>query len=529
MRNLDLAGRSTVHALNGMAATSHPLATGVALDILKAGGNAVDAAVAACAVQCVVEPQSTAIGGDCFALISRDGGAPVGFNGSGRAPKAATPEWYRDQGIAEIEQHSPHAVTVPGAIDAWARLLDDHGTLGLGAVLQPAIGYARDGYPLPERVARDWAGSVALLSRDPNAARIFLPGGKPPDLGEVHRQPELAETLTVIAEGGRDAFYGGWVAEDLVAHLHALGGLHTLEDFAEAQGEYVTPISTDYRGHRVYEIPPNGQGVAALILLNILSGFDLAGLDPLSPMRLHLEIEAARLAYQDRNTFVADPAQADVPVAHLLSDDHAAELRGAIDPTRAMAALPTPSLPVHQDTVYLCVVDKDRTAVSFINSVFHSFGSGIVGPKTGVTLQNRGQGFVLDPGHPNCIAPGKRPLHTIIPAMLGKDGRVVMPFGVMGGHYQAQGHAHLLTNLIDFGMSVQEAIDLPRVFSPPPGPVEVESGVPEATVAALEKMGHRTCPPAKPIGGAQAIRIDWDRGVLSAGSEPRKDGCALGY
>ncbi len=420
-------------------------------------------------------------------------------------------------------------MTVPGAVDAWARLVEDHGVKALGELLQPAIGYARDGYPVLERVAYDWRLAAELISKDRTARRVFLPGGAPPAIGSVHRQPELAETLAVIAERGREGFYDGPVAEDMVTYLQGLGGLHTLEDFAAAEGEYVTPISTDYRGHRVYECPPNGQGVAALVALNVLSGFDLAQHEPLSAGRLHLEIEAARLAYQDRNCFVADPAKSEVPVDWLLSEAHAAELRAAISPDRAMGALPPPRGPAHKDTVYLCVVDRDGTAVSFINSLFHSFGSGLVSPRSGVVLQNRGEAFVVDPAHPNCIAPGKRPMHTIIPGMLERDGRVVMPFGVMGGQYQAMGHAHFLTNLIDFGLDVQEAIDLARVYAPPQGPVEVESGIPEGSVEDRRDMGHATTGPDKPIGGAQANMIDWQSGVLTGGSDPRKDGCALGY
>ena len=530
MRNLELPGRSNVHSLNGMAATSHPLATLTAVEMLKAGGNAVDAAVAACAVQCVVEPQSTGIGGDCFALIAPGGTEEiVAYNGSGRAPAAARAQWFDGEGIATIAEESPHSVTVPGAIDAWDRLLSDHGTMGLGRVLQPAIGFARDGYVIHERIHRDWAAVEPLLQGDPTARRIFLPDGRPPAIGQVHRQPELAETLALIAEKGRDAFYQGPVAEDIVGHLNSLGGLHTLEDFAGARGEYVTPIKTDYRGHTVYECPPNGQGLIALVLLNVLAGMDLARHGPLSAERLHLEIEAIRLAYQDRNAFLADPAQADVPVDHLLSDRHAETLRAAIDPERALAELPPSRLPAHADTVYLTVVDRDRTAVSFINSLYHSFGSGLVGPKSGVMLHNRGSAFVVDPDHPNCIAPGKRPMHTIIPGMLAKDGRAVMPFGVMGGHYQAAGHAHLLSNLLDYGLDLQEAIDLPRVFAEPEGPVQVESGVPADAVEGLKRRGHKIGAPDRPIGGAQAIRIDWESGVLTGASEPRKDGCALGY
>jgi gamma-glutamyltranspeptidase/glutathione hydrolase len=530
MRNLELPGRSPVRALNGMAATSHPLATMTALRVLQDGGNAMDAAVAACAVQCVVEPQSTGIGGDCFVLYAPKGRDEViAFNGSGRAPAAAGEGWFAERGITAIDEFSPHAVTVPGAVDAWARLAADHGSRSLGELLQPAIGFARDGYPINERVALDWAGVTEVLGRDQTARRIFLPGGRSPAVGSVHRQPELAETLAMIAEQGREGFYEGAIAEDIVGYLQGLGGLHTLDDFAEATGEYVTPIKTDYRGHRVYECPPNGQGVTALIMLNILSGFDLGRLDPLSAERLHLEIEATRLAYQDRNSFVADPGQAEVPVEWLLSEGHAAELRGAIREDRALTELPPTALPAHADTVYLCVVDRERNAVSFINSLFHSFGSGLVSPNTGVTLHNRGSSFLIEPGHPNCIAPRKRPLHTIIPGMLAKDGRVAMPFGVMGGHYQAVGHSHFLTNVIDFGLDVQSAIDQPRAFAEPEGPVAVEGGVPPGCVERLRALGHETCAAEKPIGGGQAIRIDWENGVLTGGSDPRKDGCALGY
>ncbi len=530
MRNLELPGRSPVRSLNGMAATSHPLATATALAVLRDGGNAMDAAVAACAVQCVVEPQSTGIGGDCFVLYAPRGGDEiVAFNGSGRAPAAADAAWYKEHGIETIAQQSPHAVTIPGAVDAWARLLDDHGSRELGVLLQPAIAYARDGYPIHDRVAADWAGTHDLLRRDVTAARIFLPGGAPPRAGDVHTQPALADTLERIAVHGRDGFYGGPVVKDMVAYLRGLGGLHTIEDFATAHGEYVTPIKTTYAGHDIYECPPNGQGLAALEMLNILSGAFTGMDDPLSAERLHLEVEAARLAYRDRDALIADPAQADVPVEELLSAEHAARLRGAIRPDRAMADLPPSLFPVHADTVYLCVVDRDRNAVSFINSLFHSFGSGLVSPKSGVVLQSRGHSFNTDPVHPNCIAPGKRPMHTIIPGMAVRDGRAVMPFGVMGGQYQAMGHAHFLSNLFDFDLDLQAAIDLPRVYAPPAGPVEVESGVPADSLEGLKARGHAIARSVKPIGGAQAIAIDWQTGTLTGASDPRKDGCALGY
>jgi gamma-glutamyltranspeptidase/glutathione hydrolase len=532
MRELDRPGRSTVYAANGMAATSHPLSTAAAIGVLRDGGNAMDAAVAACAVQCVVEPHSTGIGGDCFCLYSPKGEGVIAFDGSGRAPAAATADWYLNRGIGWIEQQTPHAVTVPGAIDAWSRLLADHGTRTLGDALQPAIRYAVDGFPVHHRQHHDWVHCEAALARDAAAAEYYLRNGRAPAIGTLVRLPRLAESLEAIAEKGRAGFYEGWVAEDIVDYLRGMGGLHTLEDFAAARGDYVAPVRTAYRGYDVYECPPPGQGVVALAMLNILEGFDLASLSPLSAERLHLEIEAARIAFRDRNAVLADPAVANVPVADWLSDGYAASQRARIRTDRRLDPLPPTGLPRHGDTVYLTVVDRERNAVSLINSVFSSFGSCLVTPKSGVVLQNRGQGFVIDPGHPNCIAPGKRPMHTIIPGMLAKDGKAQMPFGVMGGHYQPVGHVHLLTNLLDYGMDLQEAVDLARVF---PDPFETEewvlaeSGVPDAALAGLQRLGHRLYRSDSPIGGAQAIWIDWEEGVLRGASEPRKDGMAIGY
>ncbi|WP_407526005.1 gamma-glutamyltransferase [Methylobacterium oryzisoli] len=530
MRDFERPGRSVVTARNGMVATSHPASSLAAVDVLRAGGNALDAAVAACAVQCVVEPGSTGIGGDCFALISPDGtDRIIAYDGSGRAPAAASAESLRGQGLGDIPRQSPHAVTVPGAVEAWARLLADHGTRGLGEVLQPAIALAEEGYAIAPRAAADWAKQEALLRADPDAARVFLPGGRLPQAGEVHRQPELGATLRAIAEAGPEAFYAGPIAEDIVGKLRSLGGSHTLADFAAAQGCYRTPIRTSFRGHDVYECPPGGQGVVALMILNILSGFEGCG-DPLSAERLHLEIEATRLAYSVRDAVLADPEQSDVPVDWLLSEELAGALRRRIDPARAIDGIPAYVPPDHRDTVYVCVVDRNRMAVSFINSLFHPFGSGILAPRSGVMLHNRGQSFVLTPGHPNALAPGKRPLHTIIPGMLARDGRVEMAFGVMGGHYQAMGHAHFLAKVLDYGLDIQTAIDLPRLF-PRPGTdqVEVEDTMPAATREELARRGFKLIPPNWAIGGAQAVAIDWRNGVLAGASDHRKDGMALGY
>jgi len=529
MRNFQLPGRSTAHGIQGMAATSQPLATTTAIDVLNAGGNAVDAAIAACAVLGVVEPQSTGIGGDCFALYAPQGlTPPVAINGSGFAPSAATLEKLRALGLERIDYQSPHAVTVPGAVDAWSQLLSDYGSKGLDELLQPAIQSAENGFAVSPRIAMDWAANTEKLSDCPNSARMFLADGQAPRIGDIHRQPELANSLKAIARDGRDAFYKGAIAEDIVTHLSSLGGLMTLEDLASYRAQYVEPIKTNYRGFDVYECPPNGQGIIALIMLNILQGFDMAALDPNGSERLHLEVETARLAYRDRAQLITDPDAFDIPTARLLSPSYADGLRGHIEHDRAMATLPPAGEIEHRDTVYLTVVDAERNAISLINSTFHSFGSGICTPKSGVMLQNRGASFLLDADHPNCISPGKRPMHTIIPGILSQGDRVVMPFGVMGGHYQAVGHTHFLTNFIDYGMDPQEALDSPRAFYYE-GELSLENGIGQATAAALAELGHAIKAAEVPIGGGQAIHIDWQRGTLAGGSDPRKDGCALGY
>jgi gamma-glutamyltranspeptidase/glutathione hydrolase len=535
MRNLELPGRSPVHAAEGMAATSQPLASQTAIDVLKAGGNAMDAAVAACAVQCVIEPESTGIGGDCFCLYSKGGeaknpGEIVAYNGSGRAPAAANVDWFAERGIGRIED-GVHSVIVPGAIDAWDRLTADHGRKALAELLQPAIRFARDGYPVASRVHFDFSMMKAKLAADENAARIFLPGGEVPKVGSMHRQPELAATLERIARNGRDEFYQGETARDIVAYLQAHGGLHTFEDFAGAAGEYVTPISTEFRGHTIYECPPNGQGVIALLLLNILGGIEVDPGGPITLQRMHSEIEAGRLAYAARDAWLADPAMAEVPVTGLLSAEYSDRLRAAIDPAKAQDPAPLIDLPGHNSTVYIAVVDRDGNACSFINTLFDNFGSRLCTP-TGVMLTNRAKGFSLDPDSPNRIEGGKRPLHTIIPGMVSKGEKVVMPFGVMGGEYQAFGHMQFLTRFFDYGMDIQEAQDAPR-FNPFPdrfqGNVDIEGTVPANIRAGLTGRGHRVTAPKKPIGGSQAIWIDWDEGVLTGGSDPRKDGCAIGY
>ncbi len=528
MRDFQIPGRSPVRVTEAAVATSHPLASFTAIEILKDGGNAIDAAIAAAAVLAVVEPQSTGIGGDGFMLYAPKGGNDViAFNGSGRAPQKATLDWFVKNKISEISNYSAHSVTVPGVVDSWAQAATDHGTRELAALLQPAIYYAEQGYVVADRVCSDWQASAEMLALDPHCAAVFLAKGQVPQAGDIHRQPKLAETLRVIAKHGRKGFYEGAVANDMVDHLKAHGGLHSMEDFAEARGEYVKSISTNYRSVDIHQIPPNNQGVTALIMLNVLGGFAPARDGPLSAARLHLELEAARLAYDVRNRYIADPRHVQVKLEYMLSATFADELRVHINSKHAATNLPRTSLE-KSETVYLSVVDRDRNAVSIINSIYHSFGSGLVAPKSGVLLQNRGMSFKIDAEHPNCIAPGKRPMHTIMPGMAMKNGKPLMPYGVMGGDYQPFGHAHVLTNIFDYGMNPQAAIDCPRVFYSD-GVVEAERGINAETRKGLEALGHKVITPDEPLGGGQAVLIDWEKGTLTAGSDPRKDGCALGY
>jgi gamma-glutamyltranspeptidase/glutathione hydrolase len=528
MRNFHLAGRSTVHARNGMVATSHPQAALAAIETLQAGGTAADAAIAASALLAVIEPQSTGIGGDCFALIQPKGtGKIVAYNGSGRAPAAAKPEWFLERGIDAIPLTSPHAVTIPGAIDAWATILRDHGRFGLDRLLQPAIKAAAEGYVVAPRIAFDWANGFQKLKKGVNTERYLLPGGEAAKTGDVIKQPELAQTLKLIADNGPDAFYKGAVAQDMVETLRGLGGLHTLEDFAEHSTETTSPIGTIYKGFDVWQCPPNGPGITMLVMLNILSRFDLTKFGPLSVERFHLEAEAARIAYMMREQHIGDPGHVAVDVARILAREFAEEHFSKIALDKLLD-LPHVAPPMNPSTVYITVVDEDRNVCSFINSIAHSFGSAIVSNNTGILLQNRGAGFRVQPGHPNCIAPKKRPLHTIIPALATENGRARMSFGVMGGQYQPVGQVHVLTNMLDYGLDMQQAIDLPRGLHYE-GVYQLEDGVPAEVVEGLKKLGHKTTSVVGPLGGGQGIWIDWDKGTLTGGSDPRKDGCALGY
>jgi gamma-glutamyltranspeptidase / glutathione hydrolase len=525
MRDFQSPGRSPVYAANGMCATSHPLASKAAVSILEAGGNAVDAAIAAAVLLGVCEPQMTGIGGDCFVLFNPPGeDSIIALNGSGRAPAALSAASMRAAGHASVPLRGVEAITLPGAVDAFCRLSADWGRLGLAASLAPAIRYAEEGVPVAPRVAFDWQEGDQILQGA--ARRAFLADGTAPSTGQIFRAPAQAEVLRRIAATGRAGFYEGEVAEDMIASLRALGGQHTLDDLAGVAAAYGDPVTGGYGGLDLWEHPPNGQGATAILMLNILSHFDIASLDPLGAARVHLEAEATKLAYDARDRIIADPDHTS-RLGHMLSGETAARLAALIDPTRALPA-PHPGLEaIHRDTVYVSVVDKDRMAVSLIYSIYWKFGSGLASDRFGILFQNRGAGFNLTPGHPNEAAGGKRPLHTIIPGMLSKGGRILGPFGVMGGAYQPAGHARFVSNLTDFGMDVQTAMDRPRSFFDD-GALQVERGYSDAVRATLADMGHDVELPEEPLGGSQAILIG-DHGVLIGGSDPRKDGCALGY
>jgi gamma-glutamyltranspeptidase/glutathione hydrolase len=524
MRDFHLPGRSPVLASSGMCATSHPLAAQTAVEILKSGGNAMDAAIAGAVLLGICEPQMTGLGGDCFVLWSDASGKVRALNGSGRAAAALDAADLRNDGHTVVPVHSPHAVTIPGAVDAFCLLSDTVGKLGLDAVLAPAIRYAEEGVPVAPRVASDWAQDAPSLQ---GAARnAFLLGGKVPTVGQKFAAPGQAEVLRRIAKQGRDAFYTGEVADDMLDALTALGGKHSTDDFATCASTETTPISGPYKGIDLVEHPPNGQGAAANLMLNILSHFDIAGMDPWGSQRAHIEAEAAKLAYDARNRFLGD-ADYTTRLDHMMDPATAAKLAALIDPAKAMQGPASLTEQVHKDTIYITVVDRDGMAVSLIYSIFHGFGSGIASDKFGILLHNRGAGFTLEAGHPNALKGGKRPMHTIIPGMLAKDGKPFMPFGVMGGQYQTNGHARFVTNITDFGMDPQAAIDAPRCFSDA-GDMKVERGYSDAVRRELGDMGHNVIMPDTAIGGAQAILMR-DDGVLEGASDPRKDGCALGY
>lgn len=524
------AGRSVVLGRHGMACTSQPLASLAAVDTLRAGGTAVDAAICAAAVLGVVEPFMTGIGGDCFLLVWDPRSKRLyGLNGSGRAPRAATRAAIVARGHAAMPMLGMLAVTVPGAVDAWCEALQRFGARSLGEALAPAIALAADGFPVSEIIAAQWSFAATLLQHD-DARRAFTADGHAPRPGEIARLPELAASLRALADGGRDVFYRGELGRAIADAARAHGGLLDEGDLAAHTSTWVEPIETDYRGTTVCEIPPNGQGLTALLALNILECFDL----PRAPAdaRAHLQIEAVKLAFADRNRWIADPEHADVPVRALLDKAYAQGRAALIRPDAARKRVAA-GAPAGSDTVYLTTADRDGMVVSLINSLYLPFGSGMVAGRTGIALQNRGFGFSLDPAHPNCLAPGKRPFHTIIPGMLLRDDRPLAAFGVMGGDMQAQGHVQLVSHLLDGDDNVQEAIERPRFNFLGGDRVALEARLATAIGADLARRGHVLADESAALlaggfGGAQAIAVDPATGAYWGGSDPRKDGCAIG-
>ncbi|NCF24118.1 MAG: gamma-glutamyltransferase [Gammaproteobacteria bacterium] len=536
------ASRSEVIAPHGMAATSQPLATQIALDILKAGGTAVDAAIAANAALGLMEPTGCGIGGDLFAIVwDAENRELTGLNASGRAPAAMTIEYFRDNGMESIPPLGPLPVSVPGAVDGWYELHGRYGRLPMTEILAPAIEYARNGFPVSEVIAYYMGRNKRHVEAYPGFAETYMPDGDTPKKGEIFRNPRLAKTYEMIAEGGRDVFYEGEIARTIDAFMAEQGGLLRYEDLANHRSEWVTPVSTNYRGWDVYELPPNGQGIAALQILNILEAYDIRSMGFGSAEYIHLFVEAKKLAYEDRARYYADMDFADVPVEWLISKEYADQRRKLISMTEASQSLPAGDAKLEDgDTIYLTVADKEGNMVSLIQSNFRGMGSGMIPGELGFMLQDRAELFSLDPDHANALQPGKRPFHTIIPAFVMKDGKPLLSFGVMGGSMQPQGHVQIIVNMLDFGMNLQEAGDAARVrhggSSQPTGEIMtdggtvfLEDGFDEKTRQALEKRGHALGDSDGSFGGYQGILRDHEQGVYYGASEVRKDGQAAGY
>jgi gamma-glutamyltranspeptidase/glutathione hydrolase len=534
------ATRSEVIAQNGMAATSHPLATQVAIDILKKGGSAVDAAIAANACLGLMEPVSNGIGGDLFAIVwDADDKKLHGLNASGRSPRSLTLDHFLENGYQSIPYYGPLPVSVPGCVDGWFELHDKFGKMPMKDILKPTIDYARNGFPMAELIAYYLKRSAPRYVKYPGFKEVFMPNGRTPSKGEVFRNPMLANTLQMIADGGRDAFYKGDIARTIAAYMNEQGGFLSYDDLSSHQSEWVEPVSTNYRGYDVWELPPNGQGIAALQILNILELYDVKSMGFGSEEYMHVLVEAKKLAFEDRAMYYADPAFNQLPVDRLISKEYAAERAKLIKPDRAGRSYPAGKLR-NGDTIYLTVADKDGNMVSLIQSNYLGIGSGMTPTGLGFVLQDRGNLFSLEKGHMNVYEPGKRPFHTIIPAFVTKDGKPFLSFGVMGGSMQPQGHAQVLVNIIDFGMNIQEAGDAPRInhagSSQPTGGqmtnggrVQVESGFDYEVLRELEKKGHNVIVSVGPFGGYQAIMWDDKNKVYYGASESRKDGMAIGY
>lgn len=528
MRRLDTPGRSQVFAENGIVASSHPLASSTALSILREGGSAVDAAIAASLVMSIVEPQMTGIGGDCFAIIhDPNQGGIHAINGSGRSSAKADINWFLENNITQIADNSVHAITVPGALKAFDEMQKKFGLLEWSQLFTDAINIARNGFAVSPRVAFDWANSDEALLRDEGSAQHLMLNGRVPKLGERMKFEALAQTLEKISADGISAFYDGEFAAEIASVIGGKGGLLDEQDLANVTCDWVTPISTEFAGHNVLEIPPNGQGMVTLIMMNLMEILDVHSYAPDSAERYHLEIEIGRVAYAVRDAMLADPDHMTVPVQELISREYAQTLAGQISRLKRNETIVLPDIP-SSDTVYLTVGDKNGQLVSLIYSVFTDFGSKIVTPKSGIVLQSRGACFNVMSGHPNAIGPSKRPLHTIIPAMAMQDGNPSYSFGVMGGAYQPMGQSHVFANLVKYGFDPQSALDHPRLFWGKDGVLEAESGLSGAVLGGLEARGHQLRQAKVPIGGGQIIKID-PSGFYCAGSDPRKDGLAIGY
>ena len=527
MRNFHLPGRSTVHSEKGMVATSHPLASHVGIETLKKGGNAVDAAIAMALVLPLCEPQSTGLFGDVFALIQpSETDEIIGINGSGKSPSNLNADFLRSKGHTHMPNLDVSSITLPGAMAAFDSLHKKFGQLNLIDLCSPAIFYAENGVVVSPRVALDWDYSADTLKG--LARNFYLNCNRPFRVGDLFSAPGQARVLREFSKRGAEGFYQGEIAEDFIKSLRKLGGLHTLEDLNNVKAEYVTPIKACFGDFELVEMPPNGQGITAILMKKMLDQFDLKKISPLSSDRVHLEAEVAKLAYSLRNKLIGDPKFYEFNLEEFCSEEIASTLVKKIDLEIATPQEVQTTENSHKDTVYLTVIDENRCMVSLIFSIFNSFGSGFASEKFGLLFHNRGAGFSLENGHPNELTGGKRPLHTIIPAFLRKKNEFTMPFGVMGGQYQANGHARLISNFIDYGMDIQTAIDFPRSF-PEGGQLKLEQGYPDSVAEELKKKGHKILRPAQPLGGAQAISFDHKKGILTGGSDPRKDGCALGY
>ena len=528
MRNLHFSGRSNIVASSGMAATSQPLSSLEAISILKKGGNAIDAAIAASAVQAVIEPNSTSIGGDCFALVSLKGKNPISVNGSGIAPLNNNIDFFENNKIQKIETTSPHSVTIPGALHAWHSMHQKFGCLDFHELFISAENYARNGFPIHEVVANSWLENKNKLKKHSATNSIFLKNNNPYLFGEIHKNINLANTFNSIQLNGIKDFYQGYIAEDMVNTLNEAGGLHSIDDFAKQDTVFSDSLSNDYKNVRLHQCPPNGPGITVLIMMAILEKFDFQNIKALSSDRFHLQAEISKIAYEQREGNIGDPKYNNFDCNKLIEKNFIDNLYSKI----SMDKIYKPknhSITAHPDTIYISVVDRDQNAVSFINSCCFAFGSGITSNKTGVLLHNRGVNFRIERGHPNMIEGHKRPLHTIIPGLVtDMQNNPILSYGVMGGQYQPVGHAHVLQNIFDFGLSIQEAIDFPRAFVLENN-FKLEKSIPEKILNELKIKGHNVEYSNNTHGGGQAIFIDRSKGVLIGASDPRKDGCAIGY